>query len=73
MHNFPLDTLLEYMGPNSPASLPYAHSHLFSYNEDDHDGGGSVVDLYPAVRELRHTATLRYASFNFDGRELTRA
>jgi len=62
MHNFDVQTVMEYMGPNSPASFPYAHSDLFSFNEadvsqedvDDDDEGGPVIRRYPAVRERRH-------------------
>lgn len=63
MHNFDRETVMEYMGPNMPASLPYLHSDMFSFHEDDIDS--TEVEHYPAVsaRERSRTNTLQYQSF----------
>lgn len=64
MHDFDRETVMEYMGPNMPASLPYLHSDMFSFHE--HDINSTEVQHYPAVsaRERSHTTTLPFGSYN---------
>jgi len=56
-HEFDVDTVLEYMGPNGPASMPYAHSDLLSFNKDDikrpdqDQEKGPIKGRYPMVRK----------------------
>ena len=38
-HSFPLDLVVENMGPGTSPSLPYLHSNILSFNPQDLDGG----------------------------------
>lgn len=55
MHQLDVHNVMEYMGPNGPGSLPYAHSDLLSFNADDIAAAsegrkdGHIKDWYPAV------------------------
>jgi len=52
-HTFDIDTVLEYMGPNGPAAMPYAHSDLLSFNKADFKHRDEIESRHPMVREYQ--------------------